>query len=248
MFPRAVNHIHCIRSNCNYVLHSSGQLYSHKRKHERRDNDDAYRKYNGNNNCDNGGGGHRPPSISSVSSESSSTPPLYKQDGVPAAGPCSAPPQPPPGGPLSLATLLGKSSSSSTETKPGGIKPPTAFNPYTHPQPPPAPPPPPFGSSLPPGIPGPGAPPLPNAVQAAMFGQQTLMMTDLLRDKIPDEVWRDYMLHFESGEGCGFQGCEVDDAEHFHCKDEGCETVFRSEEGVWEHGRNHFVQDKVRMC
>ena len=30
---------------CSYVLHSSGQLYSHKRKHERRENELAYRKF-----------------------------------------------------------------------------------------------------------------------------------------------------------------------------------------------------------
>jgi len=29
-FSRVCNHIHCIRDGCNYVLHSSGQLYSHK--------------------------------------------------------------------------------------------------------------------------------------------------------------------------------------------------------------------------
>ncbi len=43
-FSRVCNHIHCIRDGCTYVLHSSGQLYSHKRKHERRDAELAYRK------------------------------------------------------------------------------------------------------------------------------------------------------------------------------------------------------------
>lgn len=77
------------------------------------------------------------------------------------------------------------------------------------------------------------------------FANQPMLLTDMLRDKIPDDVWRDYLLHFENGEGCGFQGCEMEEVEHFHCKDDGCETVFRSEEGVREHGRNHFVQDHV---
>ncbi|KAK6635020.1 hypothetical protein RUM44_000269 [Polyplax serrata] len=44
-FSRINNHIHCIRTNCNYVLHSSGQLLSHKRKHERRESELAYRKF-----------------------------------------------------------------------------------------------------------------------------------------------------------------------------------------------------------
>ena len=42
-FSKTVNHIHCIRNSCDYVLHSSGQLFAHKRKHERRDNELAYR-------------------------------------------------------------------------------------------------------------------------------------------------------------------------------------------------------------
>ncbi|CAG0889489.1 unnamed protein product [Darwinula stevensoni] len=44
-FSRAANHIHCIRPGCLYVLHSSGQLYSHKRKHERQDSESAFRKH-----------------------------------------------------------------------------------------------------------------------------------------------------------------------------------------------------------
>ncbi|XP_015595893.1 uncharacterized protein LOC107268048 isoform X2 [Cephus cinctus] len=44
-FSRVCNHIHCIRPHCSYVLHSSGQLFSHKRKHERHDSEVAYRKY-----------------------------------------------------------------------------------------------------------------------------------------------------------------------------------------------------------
>ncbi|XP_036148361.1 uncharacterized protein LOC105829072 isoform X3 [Monomorium pharaonis] len=44
-FSRVCNHIHCIRPHCSYVLHSSGQLFSHKRKHERHESEIAYRKY-----------------------------------------------------------------------------------------------------------------------------------------------------------------------------------------------------------
>lgn len=44
-FSGSINHIHCIRPHCSYVLHSAGQLYSHKRKHERNDSELAYRKY-----------------------------------------------------------------------------------------------------------------------------------------------------------------------------------------------------------
>ena len=41
------------------------------------------------------------------------------------------------------------------------------------------------------------------------------------------------------------QGCDIDDLQHYHCKDEGCDTVFRNEDGVREHGRNHFIQDQI---
>ncbi|XP_069118331.1 zinc finger protein castor homolog 1-like [Argopecten irradians] len=44
-YSKVSNHIHCIRAGCNYVLHSTAQLYSHKRKHERRDFESAYRKF-----------------------------------------------------------------------------------------------------------------------------------------------------------------------------------------------------------
>lgn len=50
MYPRCryskvSNHIHCIRKGCDYVLHSTAQLYSHKRKHERRDFENAYKHF-----------------------------------------------------------------------------------------------------------------------------------------------------------------------------------------------------------
>lgn len=44
-FTMICNHIHCVRTNCNFILHSSGQLLSHKRKHERMDAEMAYRRF-----------------------------------------------------------------------------------------------------------------------------------------------------------------------------------------------------------
>lgn len=44
-FSLQCNHIHCVRENCFYVLHSSGQLLSHKRKHDRQDSEHAYQQY-----------------------------------------------------------------------------------------------------------------------------------------------------------------------------------------------------------
>ena len=31
--------------------------------------------------------------------------------------------------------------------------------------------------------------------------------------------------------------CEVEDLAHYHCKDDGCEMIFRHEDGVREHGK-----------
>jgi hypothetical protein len=81
-FAKTVNHIHCIRDNCDYVLHSSGQLYSHKRKHERKDNEIAYRKYKlaqSMMHTDQVGGNFddRPPSSNGSAASESSTPPLH---------------------------------------------------------------------------------------------------------------------------------------------------------------------------
>ncbi|XP_055904823.1 transcription factor castor [Eupeodes corollae] len=44
-FSNVCNHIHCVRENCNYILHSSSQLVSHKRKHDRLDGEQAYNNF-----------------------------------------------------------------------------------------------------------------------------------------------------------------------------------------------------------
>lgn len=44
-FSTVCNHIHCVRENCNYILHSSSQMISHKRKHDRQDGEQAYQQF-----------------------------------------------------------------------------------------------------------------------------------------------------------------------------------------------------------
>lgn len=39
------NHIHCVRENCNYILHSSTQMISHKRKHDRAEGEQNYQQF-----------------------------------------------------------------------------------------------------------------------------------------------------------------------------------------------------------
>lgn len=58
-FSQQCNHIHCVRENCFYVLHSSGQLLSHKRKHERMDSERTYQQFKLSQKSigDGGGGG-----------------------------------------------------------------------------------------------------------------------------------------------------------------------------------------------
>jgi hypothetical protein len=70
---------------------------------------------------------------------------------------------------------------------------------------------------------------------------------------VPEDIWQNYLLRFEAEEGCGFQECEVEDTEHFHCKDEGCETVFRyraffSRMRSGNHGENCEFQAKLKRA
>ncbi|KAJ8320739.1 hypothetical protein KUTeg_002326 [Tegillarca granosa] len=89
-YSKVSNHIHCIRKgkkyflevkiqSCNYVLHSTAQLYSHKRKHERRDFEAAYRKYR-----EDGNGKDGPESVSMATqiqlSDSNSMPLSIKKE------------------------------------------------------------------------------------------------------------------------------------------------------------------------
>ncbi len=161
-FSKTVNHIHCVRPGCDYVLHSSGQLYSHKRRHDRRDSEEAYRKFklaqgildaNGHGDAVAGLGGvaaggdpMRPPSSGSPSSEASSTPPLCRQDSSQGAA----------------------SSSSSSPGLRGSFMI--------------------FGSS-----------------PSSSASSQPLLISEQLGTRVPDDIWREYLLHFDTGEGCGFQ-------------------------------------------
>ena len=34
---------------------------------------------------------------------------------------------------------------------------------------------------------------------------QPLLLSDLVRERVPEDAWQSYMLHFDNNEGCGFQ-------------------------------------------
>ena len=36
---------------------------------------------------------------------------------------------------------------------------------------------------------------------------QPLLLSDLVRERVPEDAWQSYMLHFDNNEGCGFQVC-----------------------------------------
>ena len=211
-FSRSHNHIHCIRNNCDYVLHSSGQLFSHKRKHERKDNELAYRKYK---------------------LAQSMLTPGSGQNGT--LFPFPNPPTSP-----GLNDLTENSNSERPPSSSGSLT---------------------SGSSSPPLMPPSqeqnGQQKLPAMSLAQPLPPSSSYGPDMKRDaapllqlpqSVPEDVWQQYLLRFDQDEGCGFQECEVEDTEHFHCKDEGCETVFRTEDGVREHGRNHFQQDYISQA
>ena len=209
-FSRTHNHIHCIRNNCDYVLHSSGQLFSHKRKHERKDNELAYRKYKLAQSMITPGSGQNgamfpfPNPPSSPGMNDLSEPSLTER-------------------PPSSAGSLTSGSSSPPLTTPAGDQNGQKYPPLSLAQP---------------------LPPTPNYATDPRDKRDTSPLVPLPQS-VPEDVWQQYLLRFEEGEGCGFQDCEVEDTEHFHCKDEGCETVFRTWEGVREHGKNHYLQDYI---
>ena len=72
-----------------------------------------------------------------------------------------------------------------------------------------------------------------------------MLLSEVVRERVPEDAWQTYMLHFDAGEGCGFQGCDIENLSHYHCKNEGCEMVFRLENEARDHGRNHFIQDQI---
>lgn len=59
---------------CEYVLHSTGQLYSHKRRHERRDFENAYRRFKDEQKKKDGPGVENPNPIRSTQQPRSNTP------------------------------------------------------------------------------------------------------------------------------------------------------------------------------
>ncbi|XP_059479542.1 zinc finger protein castor homolog 1-like isoform X2 [Neocloeon triangulifer] len=256
-FSRVCNHIHCIRSGCNYVLHSSGQLYSHKRKHERQDNEIAYRKFKLAQSMMKGFSDGTTPSGFNPQNLSPGMLQAFQEQLAQEAHATSTP------GPSrydesslsrlddSLGLKIDESGSrfdeSSTaddsqeyslnmmdgDDKSRSTSPPLSqINKFT--------------AAMLAGMPMPGF-----GVQAGPSTAEppdTLAAMDLTGEIKPrtDDLWKKYLTLFKANEKCVKSGeCAHLFKEHFHCNAEGCDMTFGSQEGVWDHARCHEQQEQV---
>lgn len=238
-FSRVCNHIHCIRQGCTYVLHSSGQLYSHKRKHERRDAELASRQSKSTSTfkspnrtfaltfpCpsqqkqtegSNANAGNSVAPIGSTDSNSSSSfnaqPP--SQPGSNAPGEIQQPQQHP--NPLSLAASSDFSRLLSDPSLAALL----------------------YGR----------IPSVLSQLEAAHRHQQqqqqeaekeqrakvaSLQMerqSRLLRSPSPvmseEDAFRLYLARVEAGKHCRHPGCQIHPLEHYHCRSDGCNLAFK---------------------
>ncbi|KAG1670498.1 Transcription factor castor [Nymphon striatum] len=245
-FSRVCNHIHCIRPGCTYVLHSSGQLYSHKRKHERRDNEMAYRKFklqqsmlkalseNSNNNSlssEQGSIGEQnnfPPVLKSVNNQSNNgdhsgnTTPVTT-----CANPMTS---------LNVnshAPILDSQSPMISDTLP------QSFAKF---------------ATLLSGV------NIANSLSMGNANNNKQTNGDLSDSSIPaaidlsggdaltknrfDESWKKYMKRYTANDLCK-PHCDNLYKDHYHCLGENCDMMFKSRDGVREHTRNHEQQEQV---
>ena len=45
-----------------------------------------------------------------------------------------------------------------------------------------------------------------------------LLLSDLVRERVPEDAWQSYMLHFDNNEGCGFQVIMLTNSSSYHLK------------------------------
>ncbi|XP_063220399.1 zinc finger protein castor homolog 1 isoform X2 [Bacillus rossius redtenbacheri] len=232
-FSRVCNHIHCIRAGCNYVLHSSGQLFSHKRKHERQDSEMAYRKFKLAQSMMRSfseGPQLSPNMIHNLNEQLS-----QHSDTSASSVPMSVIQQ----GPFSLGATQQQSNGDNSSD--GGNSPPL------HSAPPPK-----YSHSVT-SDDGLGSGSLPPQYGALSSDFSSGMAVDLSTEMASntfswnsEDFWQKYLARYQANEKCvGGGQCEYIFKEHIHCMAEGCDVIFRSIEGVREHARNHEQQEQV---
>lgn len=226
-FSRVCNHIHCIRPGCTYVLHSSGQLYSHKRKHERRDTELAYRKFK------------LAQSMMKTLSEAGSMHQAFLPE-PPSSGESSSSPAPAslPVTPLSSSHINSMNSdegsnsySVKTEKKEFNYSASDGNN-FMYPS---------FGQIANENI--------TNSlhVNAENMADDSLAV-DLSVDHLKDseDLWKVYLTRYDANDVCQ-QQCEFLYKDHYHCSTDNCSMTFRAKDilGVREHACNHEYQEQV---
>ncbi|XP_043239162.1 zinc finger protein castor homolog 1-like isoform X2 [Amphibalanus amphitrite] len=216
-FSKVCNHIHCIRPGCSYVLHSSGQLYSHKmshfqRKHERQDSEMAYRNYR----------------------LSQSLP----RDGAfgeqfPLAAALSRTVSPSVSVPGSMAPL----NQPSPSTSPGSVQSPLPASPSDALKASP------YGrlGALFPGMLTPSSFALEPLAPQDMKPSHPSELP-----RLPEaELMQRFVLELTDGATCAVTGCEFSGTAHYHCSQPECGVLFQSRDSARDHARNHEQQQHV---
>lgn len=263
-FSRVCNHIHCIRPGCTYVLHSSGQLYSHKRKHERRDNELAYGKFKLAQSMIKSlsESGMKPSNIpEQISSRESSSSPSggincisLMQTSMPHLAPASSPAN-------ITDRINGQSVGSPTIVTDSNTFPETPTNnsmnetlPHSFAR---------FASLLT-GVnivspfnmnlnygtqsqvnSGSNISGTPSDEKSVNTGQAVDLRSDPMKETNSD-LWKKYLTRYGINDICKSE-CEYICKEHYHCKTDNCHMVFKGKDilGVQEHASNHEQQDQV---
>nr|CAD7261192.1 unnamed protein product [Timema shepardi] len=238
-FSRVCNHIHCIRTGCNYVLHSSGQLFSHKRKHERQDSEMAYRKFKLAQSMIktfNDG-----PQLSSSMVHAYNEQLSQHSDTSVSSIQTSVIQQCPGGGGISES----RDNYSNGENSSDEGHSPMLQNTQLHST---------FPTKYLPLEAG-----MEDVVSASQYilpsseslPSSAMDLSTVLPSTNPtpwtnEDYWQKYLARYLINEKCvGGGQCELVFKEHYHCMAEGCEMIFRSMDGVREHTRNHEQQDHV---
>ncbi|CAL4065186.1 unnamed protein product, partial [Meganyctiphanes norvegica] len=241
-FNRVVNHIHCIRQDCNYVLHSSGQIFAHKRKHDRQDHERAYRKYKLAQTYLGVPDGH--PALTPLLHDalrlgspmpgSLGPPDSRGEDSSSPLGPPSLPGTPvppiPPGVPRHVAPMLfmgqfppppgplGMESQQAALARLMSIGPPHAHGLF------------------------PGSTATSTSSTPASSSSGPASPVDLsvgMSGSSDDRDWEKWVRWHGPEDACR-TGCELSGVEHWHCDE--CETVFRGYETARDHGHIHEQQ------
>ncbi|XP_045465819.1 zinc finger protein castor homolog 1-like isoform X1 [Harmonia axyridis] len=217
-FSRVCNHIHCIRPQCSYVLHSSGQLFSHKRKHERKDSELAYRKYKlaqsmmktmSEGNLSNPFGREFDNEALNMSQQQFETLNLSRQhlESINLTQ-----------GSLetfnnSIYTQEGTSNISNC----GSISEENSPMSYDDEN---------------------------SAMDLSAYDNSNHYQPDDSGNTSSEDFWRKYIKSYGPMENCE-SSCEFNGSMHYHCITDGCQMILNSKEGVREHGRNHDLQDQI---